>query len=206
MNASSFSLLNQGSGFARFFPDSLQNTGTGRNYGIELTIEKFFSRHYYFMFTSSLFNSTYTGSDNISRNTDFNGRFATNLLAGTEYNIGKSKRTVFFDGIKITWAGGRRYGIVDTTKSNLEQEVVFKDEERNERQFKNYFRFDIRLGFRRNNKRVTHELAIDLVNVFDTRNILGITYSPDPANPLKEPFTIEYQLGRLPVFYYKIDF
>ena len=203
---SAFSMVNQGSGFSRFFPDSLINKGTANNYGVELTIEKFFSKHYFLMFTTSLFNSTYKGSDNIERKTDFNGRFASNLLAGTEYTIGKKQRTVFFDGIKLTWAGGRRYGTVDTIASKKIQEVVYKSENMNEKQFKNYFRFDLRFGFRRNNRRVTHEFALDFINILDTKNILGITYSPDPTNPSKEPFVIEYQLGRLPVFYYKLDF
>jgi hypothetical protein len=95
---------------------------------------------------------------------------------------------------------------VDTLQSKAAQEVVFKDEGRNERQFRNYFRFDLKIGLRRNNKRVTHEFALDLVNVLSTKNILGITYAPDPEQPSKEPFIIEYQLGRLPIFYYKIDF
>jgi hypothetical protein len=52
VDSSSFSLINQGSGFARFFPDSLQNTGTGTNYGVELTLEKFFSSKFFFMITA----------------------------------------------------------------------------------------------------------------------------------------------------------
>ena len=40
---SSFSLINQGSGFSRFFPDSLENSGTGYNYGVEFTLEKYYS-------------------------------------------------------------------------------------------------------------------------------------------------------------------
>ena len=41
---SSFSLLNMGSSFSRFFPDTLVNKGVGRNYGLEFTVEKFFSK------------------------------------------------------------------------------------------------------------------------------------------------------------------
>ena len=70
--SSSFSLLNQGSGFTRFFPDVLKNSGTGTNYGVELTMEKFFSKHYYVMGTASVYNSRYVGSDGVDRNTDFN--------------------------------------------------------------------------------------------------------------------------------------
>ncbi|HTF03202.1 MAG TPA: TonB-dependent receptor, partial [Bacteroidia bacterium] len=70
--SSSFSVLNQGSGFSRFFPDTLVNEGTGRNYGLEFTLEKFFSKQYFFMFTASVFDAKYKGSDGILRNTDFN--------------------------------------------------------------------------------------------------------------------------------------
>src|ERR1022692_1470001 len=54
---SSYSVLNYGDGFGVYLPDSLTNKGTGRNYGIEMTLEKFFSSGYYFLFTGSLFDS-----------------------------------------------------------------------------------------------------------------------------------------------------
>ena len=203
---SSFSLVNQGSSFSRFFPDSLTNNGTGTNYGVEFTLEKFFSKHYFFMFTSSLYDSKYKGSDGVERNTDFNGNFACNMLVGSEYNIGKKKRTTLISGLKITWAGGRRYGPVDIEASKKIQEVIFADATRNSLQFRNYFRTDLKIGFRRNNKRVTHEVALDLVNIFGTKNLLGLTYSPDPKNPSATPLREEYQLGFLPLFYYRIDF
>jgi hypothetical protein len=60
---SSFSGLNQGASFSRVFPDSLQNKGTGYNYGFELTLEKAFSDGFYFMFTGSLFDSKAKGND-----------------------------------------------------------------------------------------------------------------------------------------------
>ena len=53
---------------------------------------------------------------------------------------------------------------------------------------------------------ITHELAIDLVNVFGIQNVLGLTYAPNPADPTASPVKEEYQLGFLPLFYYKIDF
>ena len=34
---SAFSLINMGSGFQRIFPDPMENSGTGTNYGVELT-------------------------------------------------------------------------------------------------------------------------------------------------------------------------
>jgi hypothetical protein len=203
---SSFSLLNQGSMFSRFFPNSLINNGTGNNYGLELTLEKSFSRNYFFLFTGSLYESKYKGSDNIERDTDFNGNFAANLLAGKEFPIGKSKNSVISSGFKIAWAGGRLYSPADTSASIMTGELVVIDSLRNSLRFPEYFRADIKIGVKINRKTLTHEIALDLVNVFNIKNVLGYTYAPDPANPTASPLRKEYQLGFLPLFYYKVDF
>ena len=60
-------MINYGTSFFEVRTDSLLNEGTGQNYGIELTFEKFLGNNYYFLFTSSLFESTYKGSDGIKR-------------------------------------------------------------------------------------------------------------------------------------------
>ena len=201
--SSSFSLLNSGSGFSRFFPDTLVNTGTGQNYGLELTLEKSFSHHYFFLFTGSYFQSTYTGSDGKSRPTDFDGGFDLNLLGSREFVV--RKKNILEVGGKITTAGGRWYGPVDTLQSNLQKDVILVDSTRNSEQFSPYFRFDLKLNYKINRSHVSHEIGIDLVNVLNTKNILKLTYAPS-LNPADPSVREEYQLGRLPLFYYKIDF
>ena len=203
---SSFSLLNQGSTFSRFFPGKLVNEGTGFNYGAELTIERFFSKSYYFLFTACVYQSKYKGSDGVERNTDYNGSFATNALFGKEFKLGKSGKTVLTTGTKITWAGGRRYSPADTAASKYAGEIVDVDSLRNSLQFHNYFRLDLKIGIKINTKKLTHEIALDLVNVLNTKNVLGLTYAPDPTHPSSSPIRLEYQLGFLPLFYYKVDF
>lgn len=199
---SSYALVNSGAGFSRFFPNELTNEGTGRNYGVELTLEKFFSNSYYFLITGSLFDSKYRGSDGVLRNTSFNGRFALNALIAKEFTF-KNKNALNVGG-NITYAGGRWYGPVDEEASAREAEVIYLDEQVNTLQFAPYFRTDIKLNYIWNRPNVTHEFAIDFVNVFDIQNILTLTYAPDhpSGNPIRE----EYQLGFLPIFYYKIDF
>ncbi|MCB0668101.1 MAG: TonB-dependent receptor [Saprospiraceae bacterium] len=63
--ASSFSALNAGADFG--FPEVhyLMNSGTGKNYGLELTVEKFFSKGFYALCTGSLYDSKYKGSDGV---------------------------------------------------------------------------------------------------------------------------------------------
>jgi hypothetical protein len=201
---SSFSIINQGSGFARFFPDSLQNTGTGYNYGIELTVQKFFDKSFFFLFSGSLYDSKYKGSDGILRNTSYNGKYTVNILTGKEFKI--SEKQIISVGIKTTYAGGRRYGYVDIEQSKLLNEVIFRDSAFNERQFKDYFRFDLKFSWKYNAKSMTHEIGLDLVNLFNTRNLLGLAYAPNLADPNAEPLAEKQQLGFLPLFYYKVDF
>ncbi len=201
---SSFSLINQGSGFARFFPDSLENSGTGYNYGLELTIQKFFDKSFFFMFSGSLYDSKYKGSDGILRNTSYNGKYTFNILGGKEFKINE-KQSISI-GIKATYAGGKRYGYVDIARSNILNELVFIDSAFNERQFKDYFRFDLKVNWKYNARNMTHEIGLDLVNLLNTKNLLGLAFAPNLANPTAEPIAEKQQLGFLPLFYYKVDF
>ncbi|MDB4088563.1 carboxypeptidase-like regulatory domain-containing protein [Flavobacteriales bacterium] len=202
VNPSSFSMLNQGSGFSRFFPDSIENSGTGNNYGLELTVKHNFDASFYIMITGAVYNSKYKGSDGVERNTDFNGNFAGNLLIGKEFKLGK--RGTALIGANITWAGGKRYGLVDTTASAAAREVIFLDDQYNEKQFDNYFRADFKLNYKLNTSKLTHEFGLDLVNAFGIENILALTYAPTPDDPAR--ITTSPQLGFLPLFYYRIDF
>lgn len=201
---SSYSLINMGSGFARFFPDSLKNTGTGFNYGIELTVQKYFDKSFFFLFSGTLYDSKYTGSDGVLRNTSYNGNYVTNILAGKEFQINQ-KHTIGL-GLKVTYAGGKRYGFANDSLSRYFNEVIFIDSAFNERQFKDYFRADFKISWRMNADKVTHEIGLDLVNILNTKNLLSLAYAPNLMDPTKEPFAEKTQLGFLPIFYYKIDF
>ncbi|MBS1771778.1 MAG: TonB-dependent receptor [Bacteroidetes bacterium] len=203
-SGSSYSGLDQGSSFSRVFPDTLQNKGTGYNYGLELTIEKSFSKGFYIMATGSVFDSKAKGNDGVLRNTDYNSHFAVNVLGGYEHKLGKY--STMLAGGKITYAGGKLYSPPDVAASNTKNDYVIIESQRNTLKFPDYFRADIKLGVRLNAKKYTHEIALDLVNVLGTKNLLSLTYSSDLAAQGQYPFIKQYQLGFLPLFYYRIDF
>ncbi len=200
---SAFSLTNAGSGFARVFPDTLNNNGTGYNYGLEVTIQRYFNKNWHALFSGCLYNSRYTPSDGIERNTSFNGIYAANFLAGREFQI---KNNTLGLGVKVTGAGGKRKGIVDHAASEEQGEVIFQDAGFNESQFKDYFRFDIKTTYKINKNKITHEIGIDLVNVTSSKNILSYSYAPNSTPDLNDDVVENYQLGFLPIFYYRIDF
>ena len=197
-------MLNQGVGFSRFFPDTLVNKGTGENYGLELTLEKFFDKSFFFMLTGSLFNSTYVGSDGITRNTDFNGIYAANLLVGKEFRITEKSR--LSTGMKITMAGGHRFTPIDTAATRISSDVQYIDSKTNSLQLKDYFRLDIKINYTMNSRKLTHEIGLDLVNVLNTKNVLALTYDRDLVGKVANPVVDTYQLGFLPLFYYRVDF
>lgn len=199
---SSYSVLDEGHDMERFFPDTLVNRGTGRNYGLELTVEKFFSRKYFLMLTASLYDAKRTGSDDLNYEALYNGRYALNLLGSKEFSLGARGNHSIAVGGKITLAGGKRYTPIDVAASDIAGEAVYIDSQRNFMQFDPYFRADIKLNYRINTSRVTHEVGLDLVNITDRQNALRQIY----VGGAEPPVVPKYQLGRIPIFYYRIDF
>ncbi len=200
---SSYSLLNSGS-FGTEIRDSLQNDGSGVNYGIDITFQKPISRGNYFIVNASLYDSKYTGSDGVERNTAFNGNFLLNAVAGKEWQLSggdsKNKKTLNAD-IKLTTAGGQRYSDIDIAESREAQNTVLDDSNPYSNQFKTYFRADIRIGYKVHFKKLTQEWAIDIQNVTNNDNPLAVTYDWRTGTE-----RIINQLGIFPLMQYRITF
>jgi len=130
------------------------------------------------MTTLSLYDSKYIDSKGITRSTDFNGNYITNGLIGKELKLGKSDKHTMSLGLKVTYAGGKRYGNVDIAMSDSLKELVYLDSGYNENRFDDYFRLDAKINYTFNAKKVTHEFGLDLVNVLNWKNVLGLTYTP----------------------------
>jgi hypothetical protein len=197
--ASSFSLLNAGAGFGIPDKNNLVNEGTGYNYGLEITLEKFYSNNYYFLFTTSVFNSRYQGSDNIERNTAFNGNYVVNLLGGREFKV-KGKNVIFLD-TKLTVAGGNRYTPIDLNASIAAGYEIARDQEAFSNQLPTYIRWDIKAGYRINRARLTHEFFVDIQNLTNQQNVLIRRF-----NRTTQSVNDTYQLGLFPVIQYRLTF
>jgi hypothetical protein len=200
--SSSYSMLNTGAGFRIDLEDSLTNGGTGKNYGVELTIEKFFSNGYYGLFTSSIYSSKYTGSDGVERNTAFNGKYVFNILGGKEWKIGREKQNRISADLKCTNAGGRAYTPIDLTASDmLGHEQLSTDAF--SAFYDNYFRLDFKVGYTLNSRirKISHSFSLDLQNITNNKNVFSQSY--DSRN---KSINTTYQLGFFPNFVYKIQF
>jgi hypothetical protein len=201
--SSTFSMLNAGADF--IFPDrvSLVNQGKGDNRGLELTVEKFFSRGFYMLLTGSFFESRYKGSDGIWRNTAFNNRYVSNLLVGREIKIGASKRNALTFDSRVAYAGGRYYTPINKEASKMQGREVLDESRAYSMQLPDYFRFDFRVGFRINStsRKRSQTFYLDFQNLTNHKNVFTMRYN-ERLNDVKPV----YQIGFFPDLMYRLQF
>ncbi|WP_375419520.1 TonB-dependent receptor domain-containing protein [uncultured Hymenobacter sp.] len=198
--ASYYSGLTEGASFVPTDKGNLVSEGTGRNYGAELTLERSFATGYYFLLTTSVFDSKYRGSDGVARNTPFNTRYVANALAGREFELGK-RGSVLTISLKATVTGGRHTTPLDYDASRQANTAVYRYDQAFGAQQAAYFRADVKLSYKLNRARLTHELALDLQNVSNRENIFQQAY-----NPRTNQIGTAYQQGFLPVPFYRLTF
>lgn len=194
-----FSMLNTGAGWGVSAQDSLVNEGSGKNYGVELTAERFFSKNIYYLATVSLFESKYNGSDGVERNTAFNGNYVVNVLFGKEFTI-NSKSALNID-FKLTYAGGKRYTPIDLEASQAAGTTKYDDSQAFSQQFDPFFKADIKFGYRLNWRKVSQEWVFYIENFTNHNNVLMQTYSRS-----KNEVNNVNQLGFFPMMQYRIHF
>lgn len=201
--SSGFSMINAGGDFV--FPDktNLQNTGTATNYGAEITLEKFLSKGFYLLSSTSIFSAKYKGSDGIERNSTFNFGYAANLLGGKEWKIGKAQKNAFTLDIKFTTIGGRYTTPVDLTASIAQGREIFDETRFNTEKLRSYFRLDTKFGFRINSskRKLSHTFYLDLQNVTNKENIFLRRY-----NAQRQTVGNVNQIGFFPDILYRLQF
>lgn len=197
---SSYSAINTGAAFVPSYKGNLVNNGTGRNYGMELTIERFFNKGFYFLVTTSLFDSKYEGSDHILRNTAFNTRYVVNGLIGREWRIGANKN-FFSVNLKVTTIGGKYLTPLDFELSKQTGREVYRENDAYSERQNPYFRTDLRFAYRKEYKRSTLEASIDLQNLTNRQNVFSQIY-----NPRTNTIVDQYQQSFFPVPYLRFAF
>lgn len=197
--ASSFSLLNAGADFV--FPQisHLVNEGTGRNYGVELTVEKFFSQSYYALFTTSLFQSKYKGSDDIERNTTFNNEYVINALCGKEWKI--NPKWMLTTDMKFTAAGGRYVTPINLAASQLAGKEVLQQDNAFTEKLSPYLRLDLKIGVRTNRKGWSQYFAMDFQNLTNHQNVFIKRYNASAGR-----IGTVYQIGFFPDILWRVQF
>lgn len=194
-----FSALNIGADFT--FPKNtgLVNTGSGKNYGLELTLQQHLNQGFYYLITSSIFQSKYKGSDNVERNTYYNSNYVFNALFGKEVVLNKNLFLTL--DTRFTYSGGRRYIPIDLEASINNNEETLDYTKAYELQYKPYIRPDLKIGIKANTKKATHTFSIDLQNFIGRKNVFTQIY-----NEQSQSIKTLYQRGFFPDIRYQIVF
>ncbi len=196
-----FSMLNQNTTWDVVSAKPLVSSGTGRNIGLDLTIEKFFSKNYYTLITATLFDAKYEDIIGRSFNGFYNYRYVFNALAGKDFNMGKTKRNILSVNGKFILRGGNRYTPIDEIQSKkLHREVPILSR-RYEGQVPAYWRIDWGVQYKINRARLTHTWLFELANTLNRKNV-AFQYFDTASNTLK----YTYQLSILPNVSYRIEF
>lgn len=180
---------------------SLVNKGTGKNYGVEFSLEKSLSKGYYFIATTSLFDSKFKALSGKEYNTAFNGHYVVNLVAGKEWAVSRDKKNLFGLNGKFIYAGGRKYSPINFQESLRLDEQVIDQSQINTLTADPYIRVDFSASYRINSKKVAHYLLLDVQNLLNRENNIGLYYNPSKRDIEKNKW-----IGIVPVLSYRIDF
>lgn len=160
-----------------FVNTRLENSGLGRNVGIDFTLERFMRNGYYYLFTASLFKSTYRGGDLVWRSTMYDRTYLLNMLFGKEWQQGEEKQNLIGINLRLSLQGGDRYTAVDEDASVLAQEVVYDEKNAFSKQLPAMFLAHFTTSYRVNRQKASWEIALMLNNATNYSDFHGFRYN-----------------------------
>ncbi|MDR2919600.1 MAG: TonB-dependent receptor [Tannerella sp.] len=195
---SSFSIINHQDWYLN---TPLVNEGHGKNYGIDITLERYLANGYYYLFTASVFESKYKGGDSVWRDTRLNRNFLLNALGGKEWKLGKHKQNILSANVRLSFQGGDRYSPIDETASKLEQDAVYDTSKAYEKQLDPAFISNFTVSYKLNKTRLSHEFALKIINANGYKEFGGHFY-----NYKKQEVEAYRSSVVMPGISYKIEF
>jgi len=197
--STNYSILNANDGFVDI---PLVNKGLGKNYGTEMTYEKFLNKGLYYMVTGSLFESKFKTPDNQWYNTRFNTNYASVITLGKEWTLSeKKKNRVIGLNIKSVLVGGKRYTPLNEKASIEKGSEVYDVSRTFGVQNPDYYRIDFKISCKRNFKKITSTWSLDIQNATNRKNVGGQYF--DKAT-LKVKYY--YQTPLIPILSYRLEF
>lgn len=194
---SSFSIINVTNNWA--INRKLENTGMGKNYGIDLTLERFLKDGYYFLLTATIFDSKYTGGDGIEYNTVYNRGQVINLLAGKEWML--KDKNILGISAKVTYMGGLRYTPVLYAESKAAKWALPDNTRAYESQFPSTTGVDLSITYKVNKVKYSGTWYFMMKNA-----LMQPDYSDPFYSRMKNDVIIDEMKMPFPHVGYKVEF
>lgn len=185
------------------FDTKFVSSGVGRNIGIDVTLERFLNKGFYYMATASLFDSRYRDNSGDWHNTAFNNRYVINILGGKEFTFRKEdgRTNTLSINARVTCSATQPNMKIDQAASKAARSTIYD----NSNPYTERFRMiepisDISVVYRMNHEKCSSSIAIQL------KNIVGGQYVGDEYNV--ETCEAEHLILKtiLPFISYKIEF
>jgi hypothetical protein len=179
----------------------LENSGKGKNYGVDFTLERYLHQGYYYLFTGSLFQSRYAGGDGVWRNTRLNRNCIFNALGGKEWKMGKQQQNILLVSLRFTVQGGERFIPADEAASIAARNLVFDNARAYRTQLKTEFISHFTVSYKINRNRLAHEISMKMSNITGNEEFGGYFYNYRENKP-------EMYMGAvvIPNISYKVEF
>ncbi len=180
-----------------------ENNGKGWHYGGEVTLQKYFSKGYYGIFSATYFEARYEAKDGSWVSKEGNHQANSNLMIGKEFNIGKNKTNRFFVEANYLYRRGDRYTPIDLQASIAENRRVLDWSSAYQQRYPSTHQVDVRVGFTINAKKklLAHRFFVELHNALHRKTVYEMGYNP----LLQRIESYRYQ-GMVPSITYKVNF
>ncbi|MGK0366080.1 MAG: hypothetical protein ACI85O_003151 [Saprospiraceae bacterium] len=193
-------LLNDVQGYAS---RELVSEGTGRNIGIDMSVEKFFQSGTFFILSGSIFDSKYSPLDDSREfNTNYNSGTAATFIGGKEWQV-KEKGTLQL-GLKVLYNGGQPITpLLSSGDASNPRNAPLDESNPFSEKVQPYFRPDLRIAYRKDGEKTSWQLALDVQNVANIKNVDGLARRYDPD---LNAWVDRIQSLLTPILSYQIDF
>ena len=172
---SSFSMVNFEQDW--FFDKNLENSGKGKNYGVDITFERFLSNDFYYLVTGSVFQSKYQGGDGVWRDSRFNRNYAFNILGGKEWQAGTSGNKWWSINFGLTLMGGKKLSPLDEQASLAAREEVLDETRAFEDSESAIYNLDMTISLRTNKKKHSSVWSLQMKNMIGSPDYDGYQYN-----------------------------
>ncbi len=183
--------------------NEMVDKGTGMNYGVDLTFEKFFGKGFFAIVTGSIFRSVFSTRDNNYRSSRLDNFFSTSIMATKEFTFNKGKGGVLQIGLKSFLRGALHYETVDQQASENAGYFIADQSRAYDAQFAwPYFRMDGRIAYRKDAKKISWTIAVDIQNATNNK----MNYRSYQYNRNTKGLEPDANSGLTPVLSFQLDF
>lgn len=204
-DTSYFATINEGDEIKYF---DLVNEGKGKNFGVELSIQRYFNNSYYFLANTSIYESKYETLEGKIRDTRFNGNYLINVIGGKEFTkLGKKKNQTLGVNAKFFIGGGLRIipllrDANGNVSANPETNTYWDYERAYESDIEDIYQITLSMNYKIERQSTTHEFFLNLENITNNKGKLTEYYDRNAPDLVGHTT----QFGLLPNLMYRLYF